>query len=64
MYTPFPWHPVQGTAICAPVSLKAVVLWSNEAGRHAVVEWHTTHAVRNPVCFGFAALVKAWLWHP
>lgn len=56
--TPFTWHLVQLVAMCAPVSLNAVVLWSNKAGRHAVMEWQARQSVENPVWLGEAAAVN------
>jgi hypothetical protein len=38
--TPFLWHELQLTLICAPVNLNAERLWSNFAFFQEVVEWH------------------------
>ena len=36
---------MQATVVCAPVSAKPVVLWSNVAPSHEVVVWHDAHVV-------------------
>ena len=48
--------------MCAPVSLNAAVLWSNDAGRHPEVVWQVVQSVENPECFGLAAVVKTCTW--
>jgi hypothetical protein len=53
--TPFPWHWLQEADRWAPVNLNAVVLWSNDAGRHDDIEWQARHSVENPACRGDVA---------
>ncbi len=58
LYTPSPWHDMQGTATCAPVSGKPVFTWLNRARGQAAVEWHWLQSVGNPPAwwFGFCAV--------
>ena len=63
------WHVVHVTDVeaCAPVSAKFVWLCAvNDAGDHAVVEWHDSHCCVNAVdavCFGLTDVWKLFKWH-
>ena len=58
----FAWQEAQATDWCAPVSGKALLLWSNDAGCHAFIVWQLVQSVEKPVCFGFGADTKSFWW--
>jgi hypothetical protein len=57
--TPFLWHRPQLTVACAPVNLKAEILWSKLAFFQLAVVWHDPQ---------FVPKLPPWLssleWHP
>ena len=58
------WQVAQATVRWAPVNGKAVVLWLNVAGVHAVVEWQIEQSVGNPdvTWFGLVVPLKSVMW--
>ncbi len=56
MKVPPVWQAAQFTLTCAPVSLKAALLWLKVEGFQAVVLWHWAQFVpRLPPCASFLA---------